>query len=225
MVTARRRPAAETRAEILEAAEAVFADLGYAAARLEDVAERVGIRRASLVYHFRDKRELYRAVLENALGPLRTSLRRALAGGGTAPERVDAVVVSYAEYLGARPSVARLILREVADGDSERMAALLAGGTPILADWAALVRGTQRGDAARRVDPLELASMLIGACAFLYIATPYLQGEHATAPTDPARRRAQVEELRRWTRSVLASGDLRLIRNHPPGDARAKQEN
>ncbi|MGH7287017.1 MAG: TetR family transcriptional regulator, partial [Myxococcota bacterium] len=51
--------ALRTRAAILAAAEAVFAERGFAAARLEDVAARVGIRRASIVYHFRDKRELY----------------------------------------------------------------------------------------------------------------------------------------------------------------------
>ena len=49
--------AERTRASILDAAETCFAERGFSATRLEDVAEAVGIRRASIVYHFRDKRK------------------------------------------------------------------------------------------------------------------------------------------------------------------------
>src|SRR5262249_17953307 len=55
----------DTRRAVLRAAEQVFARLGYAGARMEDVAERVGIRRASLVYYYRDKDALYQALLDD----------------------------------------------------------------------------------------------------------------------------------------------------------------
>ena len=48
-----------TRQAILEAAERLFAEVGFAAARLEDVAEEVGIRRPSIIYYFASKQELY----------------------------------------------------------------------------------------------------------------------------------------------------------------------
>ena len=56
--------AQRTRAAILEAAERLFARRGYAATRLEDVADAVGLKRAALFYHFRDKTELARVLLE-----------------------------------------------------------------------------------------------------------------------------------------------------------------
>ena len=68
-------PAQSTRDQILDAAEAVFAEKGFAAARLEDVAERVGIRRASIVYYFRDKQQLYDAVLTTVFGGSAARLR------------------------------------------------------------------------------------------------------------------------------------------------------
>jgi len=58
---------ARTRSGILGAAERLFAQRGYQATRLEEIAEQVGIRRASLFYYFKDKRALYDAVLENVL--------------------------------------------------------------------------------------------------------------------------------------------------------------
>ena len=51
-----------TRAAVLDAAERLFARRGYAATRLEDVAEAVGVKRAALFYHFRDKQALYDAI-------------------------------------------------------------------------------------------------------------------------------------------------------------------
>ena len=51
-----------TRQAILEAAEQLFANVGFNAARLEDVALTVGIRRPSIIYYFANKQELYDAV-------------------------------------------------------------------------------------------------------------------------------------------------------------------
>ncbi len=75
MVAAPRARAEKTRGTILDAAEAVFAEKGFAAARLEDVAAIVGIRRASIVYYFRDKRDLYEAVLERLFSNLHARFR------------------------------------------------------------------------------------------------------------------------------------------------------
>ena len=58
--------AEETRELILQAAETEFANRGFARARLEDIAEPVGITRAAIIYHFGDKQALYAAVLEAA---------------------------------------------------------------------------------------------------------------------------------------------------------------
>jgi AcrR family transcriptional regulator len=61
---------AEAHAErILDAAEEVFAERGFDAASLGDVADRVGIRPQAIYNHFSGKRELYAAVLERLLGP------------------------------------------------------------------------------------------------------------------------------------------------------------
>ena len=64
----RRSSGLETRAEILAAAERHFAERGFEAARLEDIAADVGIRRAAIFYHFGDKQELYAAVLDEVFG-------------------------------------------------------------------------------------------------------------------------------------------------------------
>src|SRR3954447_5725944 len=58
-----REEAAATRAALIESALDVFADRGYAAATLVDIAARAGVTRGAAYHHFADKAELYVAAL------------------------------------------------------------------------------------------------------------------------------------------------------------------
>lgn len=53
--------------ELLEAALAVFVERGYAAARLEEVAERAGVVKATLYRYYENKLELFKAVVRHSL--------------------------------------------------------------------------------------------------------------------------------------------------------------
>jgi AcrR family transcriptional regulator len=56
--------ARETRAEILETALELFATKGYGGASLREIAERLGITKAALYYHFPAKEDLLLALVE-----------------------------------------------------------------------------------------------------------------------------------------------------------------
>jgi AcrR family transcriptional regulator len=56
-------------AEILTAALASFAERGFAATRLEDVAARAGVTKGTLYLYFRSKEELFKAVVRQSLVP------------------------------------------------------------------------------------------------------------------------------------------------------------
>lgn len=60
-----RRKGEETRETILQQAEQLFAQKGYAATTLDDIAAIVGIKRPSLLYYFSDKYSIYQAVIKN----------------------------------------------------------------------------------------------------------------------------------------------------------------
>ncbi|BCJ75939.1 TetR family transcriptional regulator [Catellatospora sp. IY07-71] len=65
----RRLPAATAREEILDAAAELFAQRGYAATSTRLIAEAVGIRQASLYYHFDSKEHLLAELLEATVRP------------------------------------------------------------------------------------------------------------------------------------------------------------
>jgi AcrR family transcriptional regulator len=126
---------ARTAERILDAAEAVFAERGFAGTALRDVAERVGVRAPSLYNHFASKESLYAAVLERALGPLLELLRDAAAGRGAGdPDGLvtdpsGQLVTDLMALLARHPHLPRLVAHETLAG-SERL-------TPMLERWLA----------------------------------------------------------------------------------------
>lgn len=61
-------------AEIAEAAMNTFADNGYAATKVEDVAKRAGVSKGLLYLYFKTKEELFKAVVRNFVSPHLDSL-------------------------------------------------------------------------------------------------------------------------------------------------------
>ena len=64
-----RRRKAERPAEIVAAALEVFAEKGFAAAKLEEIARRAGVSKGALYLYFETKEQLFRAVVAEAVSP------------------------------------------------------------------------------------------------------------------------------------------------------------
>ncbi|MGP4689383.1 TetR family transcriptional regulator [Agrobacterium pusense] len=75
--------AAETRQQILRAAEALFLERGYENVSLDEIASTAGASRGALHWHFKNKHGLLHALSEEAQLPLR-ELADCLADGGVA---------------------------------------------------------------------------------------------------------------------------------------------
>ncbi len=65
-----RAEAEATRESLLDAAEQVFYDKGVARATLQDIARTAGVTRGALYWHFKDKADLFGAMLERVRMPL-----------------------------------------------------------------------------------------------------------------------------------------------------------
>ena len=74
-----RRRKADRPGEIVEAAMAVFAERGFAAARLEEIARRAGVSKGALYLYFETKEEIFRAVVSQAIAPNMQAIRAMIA--------------------------------------------------------------------------------------------------------------------------------------------------
>jgi TetR/AcrR family transcriptional regulator len=152
---------------ILAAAENVFAEHGYDRARLEDVAQAVGIRRASLLYHFRDKPTLYAAVLDSMLDDLFARYRRVLDVEGPTGARLEDTIDAWLHFSAERPALIRIMLRELADGVSEHSRPFADRALPIVTALADVIATGQAEGALRRTSALHVLMILGGATSFL----------------------------------------------------------
>ncbi len=115
-----KRPAAERKRMILEAAQKVFAESGYANAGAEEVAREAGVSPSAIYRYFPSKRELYLAALRDA-GPHLIAIWQAAAGETTNPlEAIWRVGMDYYNHVQTRLPYVRLwfqALSDVADPD------------------------------------------------------------------------------------------------------------
>lgn len=106
----------ETRARILEAADGLFGTLGFDATTTRDIAERSGVNKALIHYHYGSKDELLGTLLDGYYARLGEALAPALARGGTPLAQVESVLDTYADFLAANLTFCRIVQREVASG-------------------------------------------------------------------------------------------------------------
>lgn len=137
-----------TRERILDAAEGLFAEHGYAGTAVRDIAAHVGLNAASLYNHFEGKDVLYEAVLDRGLTPvfeLLTRLQREDAAKGS-PDFDETVVRNLVEHLAERPQLASLIHHESLSGGEyiSRIAGLWLG--PIYSEGIAGVKRTSKAE-------------------------------------------------------------------------------
>jgi AcrR family transcriptional regulator len=97
---------AQTRREILKAAEESFAASGFVGATTRQVAARAGVNVATLHYHFGNKERLYRAVLDAAT----SGEVSPVPNGGAPADRLSSVVEALWNFGWSRPSLPRLSL-------------------------------------------------------------------------------------------------------------------
>jgi AcrR family transcriptional regulator len=76
----RAQQAADTRAQLIQAGRALFAERGYAGVGTEEIVARAGVTRGALYHHFEDKKDLFRAVHEQLERDLATSIGEQIAG-------------------------------------------------------------------------------------------------------------------------------------------------
>jgi TetR/AcrR family acrAB operon transcriptional repressor len=77
MVRRTKEEAQETRERILDAAEGVFHDKGVAHASLEDIALAAQVTRGAIYWHFRDKAEVFEAMMQRVALPVESMGERA----------------------------------------------------------------------------------------------------------------------------------------------------
>lgn len=199
-------PKAErTRAAILAAAEDQFAKRGYVATRLEDVAAAVGLKRAALFYHFKDKQSLYEAVIADAFGLLAARLDEAFSAPDPVAVRLERAVEVWVDTIVARPTLARLILRHAAEADEHASQVMFPAVEKLLQkSWSLFEQGRASGELQPvHADPFHAASAVLGTTVFYVAALSRLLPNAAFNPLAPEQVAAHKRDALHTVRLLL----------------------
>lgn len=188
----------EVRTQILEEATRLIAARGFEGTSLQSIADAVGVKKPSVLYHFPSKVELKRAVLDDLLSRWNDVLPRLLmASALTGLAKFDAVMNELCRFFADDPDRARLIVRELLDRPGEMGSALEAQVRPWVDVVASFIeKGQESGQIQAGVDPrayvLHVACFALASFATSHAFNTAL-GQRADGQVDP---RAQAELIR-----------------------------
>jgi len=101
--------------KILQAAEEVFADVGFAGATTSAIALKAGLPKANIHYYFRTKEDLIHAVLENIL-TLWLDSANVIVETADPAEALSSYIRSKIEYSRDRPNASKVFASEILHG-------------------------------------------------------------------------------------------------------------
>lgn len=155
--------------KILDTAEKLFADYGYAATSIRRIADMSGVNPALVHYYFGTKKVLLQSVLDRALEPMVLALAKMKDGPEASPMMIASLLVSMA---AKHPNIPRLLIREVFLPGGEmlqffmdNMAPRLGGALPAL-----LSREKSAGRLHEDSDPAVSAMLIFAVSIFPFIA-------------------------------------------------------
>jgi AcrR family transcriptional regulator len=201
------RPAARTatppvtRDRILDEAEALFAERGFAGTSMRDIAQRAGLTAASLYNHFEGKDALYAAVLQRGIRPL-VDLMQGLAARDESDDAASEVLRAVMEHLGRRPHLPRLIHHEALAGGAHLARLARDWVRPMMEHGVAQMK--REGDPLWEPDelPLVIASWIHLVLGHFALA-PLFREVFDEDPLSPAMLRRQTGILHKFARRVM----------------------
>jgi AcrR family transcriptional regulator len=113
---ARRLSAVERREQLFDVALRVFAERGYRAATMDDIAEAAGVTKPLVYQHFSSKRALYLELVESVSKELLAAIAEATAQAEGPRQQVELGFAAYFRMVVHKEAAFRLLYgREVAD--------------------------------------------------------------------------------------------------------------
>lgn len=114
----RTRDAESTRAAVLQAAERLFAENGFAATSMRDISNASGVSHPLIHHHFGSKSDLYAAVKRRLVEDYARRFPKA-AKAANRPLNIRAEMRRIMTYIGGNPMMLRLVARTHVEGDKQ----------------------------------------------------------------------------------------------------------
>jgi len=165
-----------TEKKILIAAKAVFTKKGFAAARMQEIADTAEINKGLLHYYFRSKEKLFDAVFEEALLEFIPQMNEIFESELPLFQKIEHFVENYINFILKNPQLPIFIINELNQNPNifiEKMKKRNAFPNPMKL-MMQIQTEVQRGN-IREINPVQLVVHILSMCAFPFLAKPMLE--------------------------------------------------
>lgn len=167
-----------TEQRILEAAEKMFIEKGFAATKTTEIAREAGINHAMLHYYFRTKENLFDIVFRNKVKLLVSSFLSVARQEISFQEIISQAVENHFEFLKNNPKLALFIINEI-NGSEKNGMIWQDITTPVFSNVIEYIQQMIDEEAGkgtiRHIEAIDFISMFVSLNAFPFIAQPFVK--------------------------------------------------
>lgn len=203
------RDAEVSRARVFDAAAEEFAARGFDGAKVDRIAERAGVNKAMLYYHYKDKADLYRAVVGDMFASTAAAMKEMRARGGSPEEQLSAFIDVIALEGQRRPHFPAMWLRELADAGQHLGDGNFNDIFGILSTLMAILKDGQDAGRFRPAAPFMVQMGIVGPL-FMFLATsPMRERLRKKMPSAPPEvpREMVIDYVKAMTMRAVSVND------------------
>jgi len=161
--------------QLIAEAEKIFAEKGFHATTIRDIAKATGSNVALIYYYFKDKEDLYLQILDETFRKMTGHIQKSLRDGADEEERLRLVIKAYISFMGTQPHIPRIMAREMAEG-GQYVAIIME--RYVFRNFSMmqgiLSEGAGKG-VFREVDPELTPFCMMGMMGFFFFASPMIK--------------------------------------------------
>jgi len=205
----------EKQDRVIRAAQIEFAKNGYHQANIEDICERAGISNGALYKYFKNKADLYVAIINRQAEGMDEYMRGVLHSNGTCFDKIRSLMKNTLTEVEARNDTFRIIL-QLGTSDMDLFARKVTRRIEAASFEnirAILVRGIERREIRPDIDLKMTAYLISSLCFFIY--SGFVSEFHrlrlekffqAPFPGDETSYNRFVRRMMVWLKKMIALG-------------------
>ena len=160
---------------VLNAAVEIFQSKGFAASRMQEIADKAGINKALLHYYFRNKQLLFEAVFKSALGQLAPEISKIFNADLSISEKITQFVAHYIPFVNKNRFLPVFIIQELNNNPAFAAQFFSSNSLPQTEKFRKqLFDAAEKGE-IRKVNPDQFILDIFSVVVFPFVGRPLMK--------------------------------------------------